>query len=75
MMNETLAAQTAPKTTAECKAVIDLLLKEMRRINEKMAEDQAEIDRLKAETRIIGAHTDLALTQLEAQMTAFRGGG
>ena len=73
-MNETLAAQAAPKTTAEYKAAIDFLLGEMRRLNEKMVEDQAEIDRLKAETRTIGAHTDLTLTQLEAQMTALRAG-
>ena len=73
-MNETLAAQTAPKTAAECKAAIDALLLEMRRLNEKMVEDQAEIDRLKAETRTIGAHTDLTLSQLEAHMTALRAG-
>ena len=63
-MNEILVTQAAPKTTAEYKAAIDVLLAEMQQINEKMTADQAAIDRLQAETRTIGVHTDSVLTQL-----------
>ena len=67
-MNEILATQAAPKTTAEYKAAIDLLLGEMRRINEKIQQDDADIERLKMETRQIAAQSDVRLAQLEAQL-------
>ena len=72
MRNETLAAQAAPKTTAECKAAIDSLLLEMRRLNEKIQQDDADIERLKVETRQIAAQSDVRLAQLEAQLNAPR---
>ena len=71
-MNETLAAQAAPKTTAEYKAAIDFLLGEMRRINENIQRDDADIERLKVETRQIAAQSDVRLAQLEAQLSATR---
>ena len=49
-------------------ALLNELFAEMQRLNEKMRQDQADIDRLKAETRAIAAHSDQILRQVEAQL-------
>jgi hypothetical protein len=69
-MDERLTSQPKPRTAAEYRAAIDLLLDEMKRLSVQMQQDQAEIDRLKAETRVIAAHTDGVLARIEAQMQA-----
>jgi hypothetical protein len=45
--------QPTLKTAADYEAAIDQCLAEMQRLREKMDRDQADIDRLKAETRAI----------------------
>lgn len=50
-------AQTAPQTTAEYEAEFELLMQEATRINELMATDRVEIERLKIETKILAEET------------------
>ena len=58
-MDKTAAFEDSPKADAEYESAIDNLLDEMKRIREQMAHDQREIERLRAETRVI-------LTQMKA---------
>jgi hypothetical protein len=71
-MDDNISLQPALKTAADYKAAIDGLLAEMKRLNALMQNDQTEIDRLKAETRLIAAHTDTVLTRLEAQVNSLQ---
>jgi Tfp pilus assembly protein PilN len=48
----------------EFEAEIDRYLAEMKRLNELMRKDQAEIDRLKAETRAMQADTRAIIDRL-----------
>jgi len=50
-MEEKVLLQTALKTDADYEAAIQAMYAEMDRIDERIKKDQAEIDRLKAETR------------------------
>ncbi len=58
-MDKTVAFEDLPKADAEYESAIDNLIHEMKRIREQMADDQREIERLRAETQVI-------LTQLKA---------
>ncbi len=51
------AAQPAPQTTAEYEAAFERLMAEAKSINEQMRRDRIEIERLKAETKVIGEDT------------------
>lgn len=66
IMANTVLAQTAPQTTAEYEAQFELLMQEAARLNELMARDRAEIERLKAETREIRDETRAMLTSMGA---------
>lgn len=57
-----------PQTEAESQAIIAQLFAEMRRLNERMREDQAEIDRLKSETQFLKAETRATLDRLKAMV-------
>lgn len=74
-MDELIAFDPAPRTVAEYKAAIDRLLQEMDSLNMRMQQDRAEIERLKAETRIISAHIDTTLDSIEKQVAALHKGG
>ncbi|MBW3623000.1 MAG: hypothetical protein KY468_06265 [Armatimonadetes bacterium] len=50
-MDNTVLLDSTPKGDAEYEAAIDHLLDEMKRLREQMADDQHEIERLRAETR------------------------
>jgi hypothetical protein len=52
-MENTTLIENASKGDAEYEATIDALIAEMRRIREQMADDQREIETLRAETRVI----------------------
>lgn len=56
-MANTLLAQTAPQTTAEYEAEFELLMQEAARLNELMARDHVEIERLKIETKVLAEET------------------
>jgi hypothetical protein len=56
-----IPVQLTPQTESECQAVLTHLLAEMHHLNEQIRRDQADIDRLKAESehlRIEGIRLD-----------------
>lgn len=64
-----------PRTDTESEALVEQMLVEMERLNQKMRDDQAEIDRLKAESKRIRAESDIIrgrtttrLNELEAML-------
>ena len=50
-MNDTTTVPATPQTDAEYAAAIERCLEATRRLRDVMAEDQKEIERLRAETR------------------------
>ncbi len=73
-MDEIVEAQTNPKTTADYKAAFARLLREMTLLEEKMQDDRVVIERLKVETQILKAESDLikarAQERLDTMMAA-----
>ena len=64
-MSETITVNQSaltPKTDAEYQLAIGAMLDEMARANVRMDRNQADIDRLKAETRVMLANLDNLLT-------------
>jgi Tfp pilus assembly protein PilN len=59
-MAENVLPEPTLKTAADYEAAIDQCLTEIQRLREKMDKDQADIDRLKAETRAILARLKAA---------------
>jgi len=59
-----VANTLSPQTTAEYEAEFDLLMQEASRLNELMASDRIEIERLKAETKVIRDETRNMLTSM-----------
>jgi hypothetical protein len=57
---------------AEQDIILNQLFGEMQQLNAQMRDDQADIERLKVETRLISAHSDQLLLQIEAQLDALR---
>ena len=52
-MADMTITQMSPQTEPEYKAAIEQCLVQMKRLREQINQEQAEIDRLKAETRAI----------------------
>ncbi len=52
-MEQTITLDAVPMTDAECEAAIDRLLAEMTQVRRQMADDQRDIERLQAETRVL----------------------
>ncbi|MBI1924494.1 hypothetical protein HYR99_09610 [Candidatus Poribacteria bacterium] len=50
-MKAMISSQPTLETAADYEAAIEQCLAEMKRLNEQLKQDQADIDRLKAETR------------------------
>lgn len=67
-MANTAAAQTAPQTTADYEAEFETLMREATRLNELMAQDRIEIERLKLETKEIRDETRALLTSMGARL-------
>jgi hypothetical protein len=65
-VSEIISTLPPPKTAAEYRAAIELLLYEAQRLSSLMEADRVEIDRLSAETRAIEAHVDAGIERLEA---------
>ena len=57
---------------AEQDTLLDQLFEELEQLNAHMRDDQADIDRLKMETRVLSEHSDLLLFQIEAKLGSFR---
>lgn len=63
-MSDIITSHPAPKTAAEYKEAIDELLGAMQRLNGQMKDEQAVIDRLKAETELIKTETRALLAAM-----------
>lgn len=57
-----------PRTETESEALVEQMLAEMERLNQKMRDDQAEIDRLKIESKQIKAASDVLRGQTKARL-------
>jgi hypothetical protein len=71
-MSEFASFPEEHKMPAEVETILTQMLDEIRVLNEKMRIDQIEIDRLKAESKIITEHTDAVLAQIRVQMDALQ---
>ena len=69
-MNATMFRRPKCKSKAADKALLAQMLAEISRLEEQMDKDDADIERIKAETRLISAHSDQILSELKAQMDA-----
>ncbi len=72
-MTDTASAQSDPQTAAEYEATFEGLIAEMESIHERMSRDRvgsdrAEIERLKAETRILRDETRALLASMGAEV-------
>ena len=63
-----LSAKPAPAANAEYEAEFELLMQEAARLNELMAKDRVEINRLKAEAKVIRDETRALLTSMGAKL-------
>ena len=62
----------SPVAEADQETLVNQMFGEIQRLNALMQEDQSAIERLKAETRMISAHSDQLLLQIEAQLNTLR---
>jgi hypothetical protein len=69
-MADMTSSLTTPQTDTEAEATLEQILKEMQQISTLIQQEQREIDRLKAESRVITAHTDAVLSRLRVQLDA-----
>ena len=67
-MKSVTLTQPAPRTDAEYEAAVEELLAEMRQINERMQDNQAAIERLRAESDVIRTETRAILASLGAKL-------
>lgn len=65
-MSETTLIKSKRKTDADYEAIADQLLADMRRIEERMQTDRAEIEYLKAETARLENENRIVLSRLKA---------
>lgn len=70
-MSDTIPQFLSP-LDAEQETLLNLFFEEVNALHEQMQRDQSDIDRLKAETRLIAAHTDQLLLEIEAQLDALQ---
>lgn len=65
---ETILIQPELKTTADYKAAFARLLDEVTQAEKKMKKDRAVIERLKAETQILRAESDLVKARTQERL-------
>ena len=69
-MSDTVTQSSSSESEEE--TILNQLFQDMQRMNARMRDDQADIERLKLETRMISLHSDQLLLQIEAQLDALR---
>jgi molecular chaperone GrpE (heat shock protein) len=69
---ETVSEAPEPKTAAECKAVIQAQLREIRQLFAEMDQNRAEIQRKRAEIELYSARSEMALQRLRAELELLR---
>ncbi len=68
-MAETMTLEPTAAEAAELQAQISHYLTEMKRLNEQMARDQERIDTLKGESRVITAETRVLMAGLQSALS------
>lgn len=71
-MSDLTTSHGTPQIEGEVEATLEQALSELQHLNALMQQHQKEIDRLKAESKIITDHTDALLTTIDAQLVALR---
>ncbi|HZT41182.1 MAG TPA: hypothetical protein VFA07_03290 [Chthonomonadaceae bacterium] len=61
-------ADATPLTDPEMEAAIEQIFAEISQLNGLIRQEQAAIDRLKAESKVITDHTDAVLSRLRVQL-------
>jgi len=74
-MDETILTQPQLKTTADYKAAFAHLLDMVTEVEEKMQVDRAVIERLKVETHILRAESDLIKARTQERLDALMAAG
>jgi hypothetical protein len=74
-MTDTTASLSTQQVEAEAESILAQTLDELQQIRANMQREQVEIDRLKAESQIITAHTDLLLSRLRTQLDKLTAAG
>ena len=69
-MTDMTSPQVTPQTDPETEAEIEQIFAEISHLNKLIRQEQADIDRLKAESKVITDHTDAVLSRLRVQMEA-----
>lgn len=69
-MEETFLPQSALKTPADYKAAVEQLLAEMKRLNERMQSDRADIERLRLETQALKVETQRLKAETRATLAS-----
>lgn len=66
-MDNVISAQPLPQNAADYEAAVEQLLAEVKRLNQHMQSDRADIERLKDETRTLKAETRALLLSMGAK--------
>jgi hypothetical protein len=74
-MDETILTQSQLKTTGDYKAAFAHLLEQVTEVEEKMQGDREVIERLKVETRILKAESDLIKARTQERLDALMAAG
>ena len=69
-MSDTTVTKINRKSTAEYKVIFEQLMSEVTQIEEKMIVDRTIIERLKTETQILKAESDLIKAQTQERLDA-----
>jgi len=67
-MTDMTSSASTPQVEAEAENILAQTLVELQQISSNIRQEQVEIDRLKAESQIITAHTDMVLSRLRVQL-------
>ncbi len=74
-MTDITSSVSTSQAEAEAENVLAQTLAELQQISDRIQQEQVAIERLKAESNIITAHTDTALSRLRIQLDALVAAG
>jgi hypothetical protein len=74
-MDETILTKSQLKTTADYKAAFVRLMEQVTEVEERMQSDRVIIERLKTETQILKAESDLIKARTQQRLDSLMGAG
>lgn len=74
-MTDMTSSVSTPQVEADVENILAQTLAELQQISANIQQEQVEIDRLKAESQIITAHTDTVLSRLRIQLDTLAAAG